>query len=134
MTDTETKDTKPEITDSNQTQFTFEEPLYGRVRHPDTEVKVTPDRVIRRSSLPLVIAAAAGGLLLLVGVLVVFAPDQQGPGAAVPSPSAQAIPTELDPLAERHRQLKQELQQADPTRPGITFPTVQMVIRLDAEN
>lgn len=132
MIEKEEKDT----TNYAQTEFTFEEPLFQKrggepsVASPMSPVAEAP--VKKKPTLILIVALVAGLLLLVIGLLAIAAPaptEQQRQVQASPAASLDPV---ANPLRQRLNTLDDQLKQADPARPPLTFPPVEMVIELES--
>lgn len=112
----------------NQTQFTFEEPLFeappSLPKEPDAPLKAW----YKRPQTLIILGVSTLGLLLFA--LYVASRPQQQSGNEILNLQASPSPTALSPLEQRVNQLKTELQAADPSKQELPFPPVDMELEL----
>ncbi len=131
MIEKEEKDT----TSYAQTEFTFEEPLFQKrggeasAASPMSAAAVPPKQ---KQTLFLIAALVVGVMLLLIGLLVIVAPTPTQPQRQQQASPAASLDPVANPLRQRLNALDDQLDQADPARPPLTFPPVEMVIELEA--
>lgn len=113
---------------SNQTQFTFEEPLFEAPPEVPTE-PTAPQPPWYKRPRNLILGGGAVFLLLIVSLTMLSRPvvqQQLTDLTASPTPT----PAARGPYDQRLQELQTELQAADPTRQDLPFPPVNMELQL----
>jgi hypothetical protein len=117
----------------DQTRFTFEHPQLEPVYQPVApEVPGTTPPSTKSKKWLFIIGAVVSVLILILLALVVMRPQQM---------TNRVIPEETEEEAQlfvnkneldiKLDELKKELDAADPTKPPLTFPFVEMDLRLE---
>ena len=118
---------------TDQTQFGLEKPLFEKnTVHPINRPQTTQDQPQPRwyqKPINLVLLAVLAIFLLLVSLLVMTMPRTAPLLTTEPSPSPTTNSIN-DPLRQKIRQLRTELQAADPNRQEYPFPPVNMNLAL----
>lgn len=129
MTEPNEKPDPPLTTD--QTEFTFAEPLF---ESPPTlsEKKDGPPQKpwYRKPKIVLVVALLALLAFLIVATMVAQPADPMLEGTPTPTPSA--LPRELSALEQRIQEAMTQLQAADPTKQEFPFPPVDMELNVSS--
>lgn len=119
----------------NQTSFSQDQPLYEKelevpVEEPSSsELNPSNKSWYKRR---LIWAIAGAGLLFVVFLLALLATDNGQSPIAPTSPEEMAeMEQESGPFVNRINQLETELEAADPTKPQLIFPPVDMSLSLD---
>lgn len=118
------------VADSNQTSFTWEEPLFEAapvVSRPQVEV-VAPQPWYKK---PVIVGGLITLVLLLLLLLLLVSSrrtTQQRP-ANLTFPAATIVPTE-SPMQKKIRELRSGLQAADPSVQTLPFPPVDLELQL----
>ncbi|MDQ3008728.1 MAG: hypothetical protein M3Q81_03955 [bacterium] len=117
---------------SNQTAFAQEEPLLENVQStvPQTEsVEPKSPWFKQPKKLLLLLVAVLGALALIL--MVLFSMESPMIVESEPTPTPKVINPELTPYQQRLERIKAELELANPTKPDLPFPAIDMTIRLD---
>ena len=117
----------------NQTQFSFEEPIFedAQVYADETQPKEVQPPVNNKKKKILIIAGIVGFLFILLLLLLVVVRARK---AVTPTddPVKQVEETKNDdPIQDRIDDARDLLEEADPTKQDLSFPPVDMDLRLD---
>lgn len=122
----------------DQTQFSEEEPLFESPEsHPKNiqpSVAVTPPANSKHKKM-LIIGISIIAIILLIITILALAmgrPKGEVEESITPSPSPAAI-TESE-MQSRITKLRSDLKEADPTKQDLTFPPVDLELRLDKKS
>lgn len=125
----------------DQTNFGSEEPLLEPVlkvepEKPQTKAAPKKPKLSKKKKGLIIIAVGVVLLLLFIPVSLLILNQTDGNGVTAPevSPSPQASVTQEDELTERLKDLKLELQEADPTVNDLPFPQVDMELGASQRN
>lgn len=118
----------------DQTRFSLEEPIFENevVIQDETPQKIDEQDAKRKKKV--VILATIGGFVLLFIALIVVLLVMRGRNGVVEETTPETvIPIEqdTDPLEQRIDAARSLLREADPTRQDLSFPPVDLDIRLD---
>lgn len=115
----------------HQTEFGAEEPLFESVYQPVTEEEARAKKAARRKIVG-VVGMGASLVLVLVGVMAwLFSGQRDTTNQVTETPMPTATATPLSGWPARIQALKSELEAADPARQSLSFPQVDMELRLD---
>jgi hypothetical protein len=114
----------------NQTQFSFEEPIFEnqavyQEKLPTDEVKKSKNK-----NLLIIITSVAGVVVILLGLFIAIG-MKNGNGFLVEPEPELIVPKELSPLEQRIQDARDLLDIADPAKQDLAFPPVDLQIRLD---
>ncbi|NCS98062.1 MAG: hypothetical protein GW762_05735 [Candidatus Pacebacteria bacterium] len=120
--------------DTNQTQFSADQPLFQDVTIPEIAVKHEEETEVKPNPKKKFIVIGAGifGFLFLLLILLVVTrkkPEAEEVLVALPSPSP--VIADNNPLRLRVENLKEELDAADPANQLLVFPPINMELYLD---
>lgn len=115
----------------NQTQFSFEEPIFE-----DQAVYMgeTPEEkeVKPKSKRNLIFIGIVGFILfLLLIVVLLFASRNNKTDEVIEDENIVVVTKEMGPLQKRIEDARELLDTADPTKQDLSFPPLDMDIRLD---
>lgn len=125
------QDQETEVVDSNQTNFTWEEPIFEAVHQPIDPNATSISVATPWFKKPIIILALAvvGLLITLIAVASLFRPSPAPLVEASPSPSPVQV-TVSDPLRQEIEALQVELQEADPSKLDLPFPPVNFELQI----
>lgn len=127
----ELEPTEPGV-DTNQTTFSWEEPLFEQTAAVSDPVAATavPRKPWYTKPLVLVIGGLSLLLVILLALVLILRPAP--PQFVLPEPSASPfVSTVSDPLKLRIQQLKLELEEADPTKQDLPYPPIDPTLKLE---
>lgn len=118
----------------NQTQFSFEEPIFEdkAVYIEEKPVKEPTEKPKSKKKLFIVIAII-GILLILVSIIFIIIRMKNGTKTAIEEEPEVIVVKELGPIQRRIEEARELLDLADPTKQDLAFPPVNIGIRLDPE-
>lgn len=116
----------------NQTQFSFEEPFFEDVTVPVDPKQAAAEAPSQKGSKKLLIVIGLSGFLVLIfGVLVLVYFSR---GKQIDEQQEEKLveqTTTSNPFQERITTAREELKDADPTKQDLSYPPIDMVLRLD---
>ncbi len=115
----------------NQTQFSFEEPIFEEKSVYIDEKPVDEQTEKPKSKKKIVVIAVVGIVLILVSLIVVVAGMRKGPSEVSEEEPEVIVAKELGPLQKRIEDARELLDLADPSKQDLAFPPVNMGLRLD---
>lgn len=116
----------------NQTQFSFEEPIFEDTAVYAEEKPVEDAAPKPKKSKKIVVIAIVGGIVLILGLLIlIIVSMRNGVEEIVETEPEVIVPQELSPLQKRIEDARELLELADPSKQDLAFPPVNMEIRLD---
>ncbi len=116
----------------NQTQFSFEEPIFeDKAVYMEEKPAEEPTEKPKSKKKLLIITAVAGIVLILVAILLIIIGMRNGNGAVTEEEPEVIVAEELGPLQRRIEDARELLDLADPTKQDLAFPPVNMGVRLD---
>ncbi len=119
-----------ELFDTNQTEFSSQQPILDRDYEPVFDEKPKESRPWYKQTL--IIAVIAGGFLILILLVLLMMPVKQDKTTEQPD---EQLPIgevdQSDPMVQRLNRLRTDLNNADPTKSDLVFPLVDMKLKLD---
>jgi len=117
--------------DINQTNFAFEEPIFSdtNVELPVEEKLVEPVDPKNTKKKKIIIGVTVFFVFLLI--LIVMVKLKKKPKIETAPEEPAKVMKDLSPLEERIENVRLELDAADPANQDLTFPPVNMKLRLD---
>lgn len=115
----------------NQTQFSFEEPIFEDPTIYQEEKPVVEEVPKKsRKKLYLIIGIGAFALLLIL-ILFILIRMRGGTQEDDPLRRDPVAPEDLGPLEQRIEESRQLLEDADPTKQDLSYPPINFSLRLD---
>mgnify|MGYP003976639737 CR=1 FL=1 len=115
----------------NQTNFAFEEPIFSDI-NVDLPIKEKPvEPVVKKSKKKKIIVIGVSSFLFLLILLVAVVKMRKKPETEVVEDNPIKVVRDLSPIEERIENARLELEVADPSNQDLTFPPVDMGLRLD---
>lgn len=120
--------------DHNQTQFSYEKPLFEQptsvIAEPEVEAVVLPEKKpwYKKPKMLLMIVGAVF-LVLLVSLVIILRSVPRNMQTIEPSPTPSSV-SQSGPFEYKIKALQEELQNADPAKQDLTFPLVNMEIMI----
>lgn len=116
----------------NQTQFSFEEPIFENTAVYADETQKDARQDAPKSKKKLLIFGLVGCIILVLLIVGLFALRGRNNTSQETTEEAVTIPTqELGPLQQRIQDARDLLNASDPTKQDLSFPPVDLNIRLD---
>jgi len=116
----------------NQTQFISEDQIFSSsnvaIPDPVIEEKKEPEK---KSNKKKILFIVLGVVFLLLFSLVMLLKMRKKPVKQEDEVVNQKVSEELTPMQQRIESLREDLEVADPTNQDLTFPPVDMGLRLD---
>lgn len=115
----------------NQTQFSFEEPIFeDQMVYAEEKPLADPSQKPKKSK-KVVIFAIVGFVFFLILVILGIASMGNKTEENTETEPEVVVTKELGPLQKRIEDARELLDLADPTKQDLSFPPVNMEIRLD---
>lgn len=116
----------------NQTQFSFEEPFFEDITvpvGPKHEVVEGPSKKSNKKLM--LIIGFVGFLILILGLVVIFSLSKGEQTEQLQEEELIEQKTTTNPFQERITRAREELEDADPTKQDLSYPPIDMELRLD---
>ncbi|MBU0974907.1 hypothetical protein KKD03_04370 [Patescibacteria group bacterium] len=116
---------------TNQTEFSYEEPIFSGL---NVDLPVEPKQVeplTNKSKKKKLIIIGAVVFFLAIILLIVIIKSKKPQVEIVGEEEFEIITRDLGPFEERIRNARIDLEIADPSNQDLTFPPVDMELRID---
>lgn len=116
---------------TNQTDFSYEEPIFSdlNVELPIEPKPVVP--VIKKSNKKKLIIIGLAVFFLLIILVIVISKFKKVPVEVIDEEESTVIIKDLGPLEQRIQNARIDLEIADPSNQDLTYPPVDMELRID---
>ncbi len=115
----------------NQTQFSFEEPIFENSAVYVEEKPVEEPTEKPQNKKKIIGIAIVGIVLILISVIVLISSMRNKTEEVIETEPEAVVTKELGPLQKRIEDARELLDLADPSKQDLAFPPVNMGIRLD---
>ncbi len=118
---------------TNQTEFAYEEPIFSGL---NVEMPVEPKPVVpetKKSKKKLFIIIGIVVFVLILILVVVASKLKKPPVEVVDEEKAEVIAKDFGPFEERIKNARIDLEVADPSNQDLTYPPVNMKLRIDVK-
>lgn len=115
----------------NQTQFSFEEPIFENQAVYSEEKPDDENLDKKKSKKKTIILVGIGIFIILITLLIFLTRNGNGIIEDIIEPPVQDVPKELSPLQLRIEDARELLNLADPTKQDLAFPPIDLNLRLD---
>lgn len=115
----------------NQTQFSFEEPIFENQASYSEEKPVDENLDKKKGKKKRLILVGIGIFIVLLSLIILLARNGNGMIEEIIEPPMQEVPRELSPLQLRIEDARELLELADPSKQDLAFPPVDLNLRLD---
>ena len=115
----------------NQTQFSFEEPIFENSAVYAEEKPVEEPTEKPQNNKKIIAIVVIGVVLILIAIIVVISSMRNKTVEVVEIEPEAVVTKELGPLQKRIEDARELLDLADPSKQDLAFPPVNMGIRLD---
>lgn len=115
----------------NQTQFSFEEPIFENQASYSEEKPIDENLDKKKGKKKRLILLGIGIFIVLLSLIILLARNGNGMIEEIIEPPMQEVPRELSPLQLRIEDARELLELADPSKQDLAFPPVDLNLRLD---
>lgn len=116
----------------NQTQFSFEEPIFEKEQVYIEETTPEQEEARRKKKKKLFkIIAVLAVVLILLATMILMIVNRKGLPEIIFNPPPATMAPELTPLQLRIQDAREQLNLADPAKQDLSFPPIDLNIRLD---
>ncbi len=115
----------------NQTQFSFEEPIFENSAVYVEEKPVEEPTEKPQNKKKIIGIAIVGIVLILISVIVLISSMRNKTEEVIETEPEAVVTKELGPLQKRIEDARELLDLADPSKQDLAFPPVNMGIRID---
>jgi hypothetical protein len=118
----------------NQTQFSFEEPIFeDKAVYIDEKSPKKITKPLKSKKKIIIIIGIIGFVLIMIFLVIAQSMTEKQVIVEDSELLDVAVVKELGPLKKRIDDARQQLNLADPTKQDLSFPPIDMKIRLDPE-
>lgn len=115
----------------NQTQFSFEEPIFENSAVYAEEKPVEEPTEKPQNKKKIIGIAVVGVVLILIAIIAIISSMRNKTEEVIETEPEAVVTKELGPLQKRIEDARELLDLADPSKQDLAFPPVNMGIRLD---
>lgn len=115
----------------NQTQFSFEEPIFENQAVYMEDKPEDPDQKAKDKKKKIIIGAVLGILLIIIAILLLLVINRKPAETIQEEVANEVVTKELGPLQKRIEDARELLELADPSKQDLAFPPIDLEIRLD---
>lgn len=118
----------------DQTHFAEEQPMLDAgFGESEPQEPLTPEQLKRRKWLKIGGGIAAIVVVFVVGAMIMIPTKKTSTAQSTPTPSPATATRSKNDVEQKLDELSDELEAADPAKPPITFPIVNMDIRIQTK-